>query len=61
MYWENKHGRPRIGFFRETKLPFDPEGEADDSFDDAVLWMRDRLDRLVSTLNPWLRRMLRGS
>lgn len=60
-YWENKHGRPRIGFVRETKLPFDPEGDADDSFDDAVLWMRDRLDRLVSTLSPLLRRMLRGT
>lgn len=59
-HWENKHGRPRIGFFRDTNLPFDPTGDAD-SFDDAVLWMRDRLDRLVSTLSPLLRRMLRGN
>ena len=60
-YWENKHGRPRIGFHRETKLPFAAEGDdADGSCDEAVLWMRDHLDRLVSALNPLLRRMLRG-
>ena len=58
-YWENDGGRPRIGFWRETQLPFPSEGSGSDEFDDAVAWMRDRLDRLVSTLYPKLQRLLR--
>ncbi|MYJ75478.1 MAG: hypothetical protein F4089_10450 [Gammaproteobacteria bacterium] len=60
QYWENDSGRPRIGFRRETQLPFAPEGEPSNEFDEAVAWMRDRLDRLVSTLHPRLRRLLRS-
>ena len=57
--WENAAGRPRIGFWRETELPFPPEDSDGDEFDNAVAWMRDRLDRLVSTLGPKVRRLLR--
>ncbi len=55
--WENPAGRPRIGFYRQEGLPF---GAADDSpdFQASVRWMRERLDRLVSTLHPRLQRML---
>lgn len=56
-FWHNDAGRPRIGFTRPTSLPFvddSPSGE----FEEAVTWMRDRLDRLVSTLNPRLKNML---
>lgn len=60
QYWKNDSGRPRIGFRRETQLPFAPEGEPSNEFDEAVAWMRDRLDRLVSTLHPRLRRLLRS-
>ena len=52
-HWENA-GRPRIGFRRSTQLPFPPDGPATGEFRDAVAWMRDRLDRLVSTLHPML-------
>lgn len=60
QYWESDAGRSRIGFHRETQLPFAPEGAESDEFDEAVAWMRDRLDRLVSTLHPRLRRLLRS-
>ena len=56
-FWHNDAGRPRIGFTRPTPLPFvddSPSGE----FEEAVTWMRDRLDRLVSTLHPRLTDML---
>ena len=55
--WE-RAGRPRIGFKRPTKLPFAPEGSTSGEFLDAVAWMRDNLDRLVSTLHPRLQRMI---
>ena len=61
MHWADNAGRPRIGFQRETQLPFPPvgaEGVANEAFDEAVAWMRDRLDRLVSTLHPRLQRLL---
>ena len=55
--WENRAGRPRIGLTRQAGLPF---GVAHDSpdFQEAVSWMRQKLDRLVSTLHPRLQRML---
>ena len=59
-YWNNsRSGRPRVGFRRETQLPFPPEGAPGGEFDDAVEWMRDHLDRLVSGLHSKLLRMLR--
>ena len=56
--WTNSSGRPRIGFQRKTSLPFPDGGKDSGEFDEAVGWMRDRLDRLVSTFNPRLQRIL---
>ncbi len=56
--WNNSVGRPRIGFHRKTSLPFPADGDDSREFDEAVGWMRDRLDKLVSTLNPRLQRMM---
>ena len=55
--WTNPAGRPRIGFRRETRLPL-PNDTDSEEFRAAVEWMRDRLDRLVSTVHPRLRRMI---
>ena len=59
LSWVNSAGRPRIGFQRRSSLPF---AAADDSadFSESVQWMRQKLDRLVSTLHPRLQRMLSG-
>ena len=56
-HWE-RAGRRRIGFTRSTQLLFAREGAAAGEFVDAVAWMRERLDRLVSTLHPRLQRMI---
>ena len=58
LVWTNSSGRPRIGFQRKTSLPFPADGNGSREFDEAVEWMRDRLDRLVSTFNPRLQRIL---
>ena len=50
-------GSPRIGFWRETAFPLPGDNDSDE-FREAVSWMRDHLDRLVSTLHPRLRRMI---
>ena len=50
-------GRPRIGFMRETAFPL-PDDDESEEFRAAVAWMRDHLDRLVSTLHPRLQRMI---
>lgn len=60
-YWEHSDGRPRIGFYRQVQLPFPPDAESNQAFDDAVAWMRDRLDHLVSTLHPRLQKLLAGT
>ena len=57
-HWENDAGRPRIGFRRQTELAFLAEGEESEDFRDAVVWMRDHLNLLVSTLNPRLQALL---
>ncbi|MDD9994266.1 MAG: hypothetical protein OXS35_00765 [Dehalococcoidia bacterium] len=57
-HWENASGRPRIGFRRQSGLAFLEEHEESEDFRDAVLWMRDHLNRLVSTLNPRLQALL---
>ena len=56
--WTNSAGRPRLGFHREVKFPLVVGGEETDDFHDAVLWMRDCLNRLVSTLHPRLQQRL---
>ena len=55
-YWHNSQGRPRIGFRRETRWPFVSDDDSD--FRDAVSWMRDHLERLVSALHPRLQHMI---
>ena len=57
-YWENRDGRPRIGFTRDTRLPFSDEGDESNEFHVAVEWMRDHLEILVGALHPRLQRML---
>ena len=57
-HWENKKGRPRIGFWRRTQFPLPPENSTSGEFEEVVEWMRDKLDRLVSTLHPRLQRMI---
>ncbi|MDE2789181.1 MAG: hypothetical protein OXI81_01990 [Paracoccaceae bacterium] len=49
--WRNPKGNPRLGYFHIAGFL-----KGGDDFDDAVEWMQDRLDRLVSTLRPRLRR-----
>lgn len=49
--WHNQKGNPRLGFRRAAQFL-----KGGDDFDGAVEWMRERLDRLVSTLRPRLRR-----
>ncbi len=50
--WRNPKGNPRIGFRHGARFL-----KGGDDFDSAVEWMRERLDRLVSTLRPRLRKM----
>ena len=57
-HWENRKGRPRIGFKRDTRLPFWSDGDEPNESHEAVEWMRDHLDILVSELHPRLQRML---
>ena len=58
QHWTNAAGRPRIGFKRPGGLAFLSHNEESSEFCDAVSWMRERLDRLVSTLNPKLQARL---
>ena len=60
-HWKNKKGRPRIGFTRPTRFPLPTEESTSGEFEDAVHWMRERLDGLVSTLHPRLQRMISES
>ncbi len=57
-FWENATGLPRIGFQREGSLAFLARDEASEEFREAVLWMRQHLNRLVSNINPRLQTML---
>ena len=56
-YWEDQ-GRPRIGYWRQVSLSCLAEGEESAEFRDAVEWMREHLDRLVSGLHPSIQSML---
>ena len=55
--WD-ENGRPRLGFRRKDDFAFLSAGSGDKAFAQAVAWMQERLDRLVSTLNPHLQRMI---
>ena len=55
--WKNAKGRPRIGFSMicDKSVTKDEESE---EFRNAVSWMREHFDRLVSNLHPHLQKML---
>ena len=57
-HWHNPAGRPRIGFRREDSLGFLAESEESETFREAVQWMQERLNLLVSTIHPRLQVML---
>ena len=57
-HWQNSDGRPRIGFRRQGDLNFLTESEGSEDSREAVAWMRDHLNLLVSTLHPRLQAML---
>ena len=58
--WNDPHsGRPRIGFRRQGSLAFLSESMESEGFRDALAWMRDHLNRLVSELNPRLQARLK--
>ena len=56
--WNTPDGRPRIGFARKDDLSFLAGSEDSDEYAEAVSWMRDRLNRLVSSLHPRIQSML---
>ena len=49
---------PRIGFRKQGSLAFLAQDEESEEFREAVAWMREHLDQLVSTLHPRLQMML---
>ena len=50
-------GKPRVGFRRPAEFG---DGTEIRDFDEAVEWMREHFNRLVSTLHPECRRRLRA-
>ena len=58
--WENR-GSTRLGFRQSVEFPLVTDGVESDEFHRAVSWMRDRLDRLVSTVHPRLRAVVNAS
>ena len=58
--WMGSNGRPRFGFKRRDGLPFDAADDSPD-FLESVQWMREKLDLLVSNVQPDLQSMLSGS
>ena len=55
--WEGS-GRPRLGFRVERDLALLGGSEESTGYRETVAWMSDRLNRLVSGLNPRLQQML---
>ena len=55
--WSTSQGQPRLGFRRGTE--FVDENIRD--FDEAVAWLREHFNRLVSTLHSECRRRLRDA
>ena len=56
-HWQQDE-RPRIGFRRNGGLAFLAQDEESEEYSQAVTWMREHLNRLVSTINPRLQAML---
>ena len=58
-HWEDhRSGQPRLGVIRSGSIDFLAGNEEDEAFKDAVAWMREHLDRLVSSLNPRIQRLI---
>lgn len=55
--WSSRAGRPHLGFTRKSEFV---DGTAIRDFEDAVAWMRDHFNRLVTALHPECRRRLRA-
>lgn len=55
--WTNPTGQPRLGFSRNVEFV---DGTAIRDFEEAVDWMREHLNRLVTALHPECRRRLRS-
>ena len=55
--WSNPSGQPRLGFIRRVEFV---DGTAIRDFEEAVGWMRDHFNRLVTALHPECRRRLRA-
>ena len=55
--WTNPTGQPRLGFRRNAEFV---DGTAILDFEEAVEWMREHFNRLVTALHPECRRRLRG-
>lgn len=51
-HWTGASNRPRIGFRFQKNLAFLSATDEDQNYCEAVRWMINRLDTLVSTLNP---------
>lgn len=56
--WRTPRGGACLGFRRECAPSLFESSEESEEFREAVAWMRDRGNRLVSVLHPRLRRML---
>ena len=54
--WSGSTGQPWLGFRRSTEFV---DGKEIRDFDEAVEWMRDHFNRLVTALHPECRRKLR--
>ena len=59
--WEGVNGQPRLGFRTEKDLAFLSSSEEDQTYRESVEWMRQHLDKLVSTLNPLIQKCLKNS
>ena len=55
--WENAKGRPRIGFLMNCDMSAIKDEESEE-FRNAVSWMREHFDRLVSNLHPQIQKLL---
>ena len=51
--WSNRQGNPRLGYARSVEFL-----SGGDDREEATAWLRERLERLVSTLRPRIRRLV---
>lgn len=56
--WEDARVRPRFGFGQGGGIVLRAASTEDEGFAESASWMRERLNRLISTLNPRIQRMI---